>query len=861
MAESGPTTSTPTPAAQPEAAPAAPPVWGDESFRILLFGMPGVGKSSLLGALAEAAQNPRKAHDLQGRLVDMSGGGLAELRRRLYEGPQIATAQEVVRYQVEFEPFAQDRIGGRDKYHAILIDCDGRIAHDLLSRRKSLADGSPEGSLAKEVINADTLILVVDGSAPPVENDDDFLQFDSFLRLLEQCRGQRSDIGGLPVYMVLTKCDKLATPEDKFAEWYARIVERKRQVNHRFHNFMARRETEEGPLPFGRIILNHLWATAVKWPPLKDQQARPREPYCVAELFRMALESAKEYSQRRRKSGRRLAWTAGISGLAVALLSAAVLWLVLGPQDPRPAALESTVIEYRSNEGKFPAVWLREPLQPKISVLSEIKNHQEFDQLPPELRTYVTERLQELKDYKEYKEQIERVFLTLPKKTTEDELREVERAADRIKVPEKYRNEWDQTEASIRLRERREDIKALRVAVQDARDFYQDLKRKSAELLSFSTEGPLAPGRVPETWGAWHSRLRELLNQADRLPFGENEPIPGSKFLTWRTALGFSEVSEARSEWNLIRMRLERVRDMSAALGLAGTVAERPALLQIPKPPNFLLADADRRFQELEQAYPNWRDFSQDDLPENVAGLFATVARGYCENLLEPARKAVLQRLQDAAPDGKETLSAWRKLSSWLDRPDELAGWRGLARPLGRIASANWIEPINELATFLKQDRFRIEIGRMKLEVPRSLGLQPAGRLEIYHPRTNRNGPAMVFEPDNIDRPSTDNVRGTKVWTLRLVSDEKVLSYVPGDDLWVKLPVTDEQGEWMLTWARSRSMLWQFERLRNAPQKHRRNEENSDKDERPEVLLRQFTPEGGVPTVPELVPVVRLDRR
>src|SRR5262249_22422673 len=120
MAESSTTTPTP-PAAKPEAAPAAP-AWGDDALRILLFGMPGVGKTSLLGALAEAAQ--KQMRDLTGRLIDRSGG-LAELQRRLYESQIAPTAQEVVRYQVEYEPFVQDRVEGRVKDQAILLDCDG----------------------------------------------------------------------------------------------------------------------------------------------------------------------------------------------------------------------------------------------------------------------------------------------------------------------------------------------------------------------------------------------------------------------------------------------------------------------------------------------------------------------------------------------------------------------------------------------------------------------------------------------------------------------------------------------------------------------------------------------------------------
>src|SRR5262249_18587096 len=244
---------------------------------------------------------------------------------------------------------------------------------------------------------------------------------------------------------------------------------------------------------------------------------------------------------RRQKSGRQLVWTAGIAASALVLLSGLALALVFGPREAKPLALESKIENYRSREAQTPSGRLREPLQPKISELSDFKNDREFNGLPEETREYVAERLQELKDYKDYKDQVERVFQGLPKKTTEDELRDVERAAVRIKPPEKYHNEWEQTDASLLLAERRRDIKALREAVEQARDWYQDLKRRSAELLAFNSEGPLAPRRVPETWSAWHARLRELLNQADRPPFGENDPLPGSKFLTWRTALAFGE--------------------------------------------------------------------------------------------------------------------------------------------------------------------------------------------------------------------------------------------------------------------------------------------------------------------------------
>src|SRR5215471_21702568 len=73
------------------------------ALRLVLFGMPDAGKSSLLGALAQAAQT--QEHLLNGHLTDLSQG-LAELQRRLYEDQPRETLEEIVPYPVAFEPFA-----------------------------------------------------------------------------------------------------------------------------------------------------------------------------------------------------------------------------------------------------------------------------------------------------------------------------------------------------------------------------------------------------------------------------------------------------------------------------------------------------------------------------------------------------------------------------------------------------------------------------------------------------------------------------------------------------------------------------------------------------------------------------------
>src|ERR1051326_4010141 len=106
-----------------------------QALRLVLFGMPEAGKSSLLGALAQAAQ--AQEHLLNGHLTD-TGKGLAELQHRLYEDQPQHTLEEVVPYPVVFEPFVAYGQAEDARQEAVLVDCDGRVANELLAHRHAL---------------------------------------------------------------------------------------------------------------------------------------------------------------------------------------------------------------------------------------------------------------------------------------------------------------------------------------------------------------------------------------------------------------------------------------------------------------------------------------------------------------------------------------------------------------------------------------------------------------------------------------------------------------------------------------------------------------------------------------------------
>jgi hypothetical protein len=831
--------------------PTAPPALRRDALRVVLFGMPAAGKSSLLGALAEAAR--AQEHVLHGRLADLSHG-LAELRQRLYDETPRRTVEEIVPYPVAFEPFADERDGGGPRAEALLIDCDGRVANDLLVRRKSLDDHSPEGTLAYEVLQADALVLVIDASAPPAQVDADFVEFGRFLRLLETGRGQRTEVGGLPVFLVLTKCDLLAKPDDSALEWVERVEERKRQVDRRFQDFLARRAAE-GPLSFGRIDL-HLWATAVKRPALADAPAKPREPYGVAELFRQVLQAARDFHRRRRHSHRRLLWTVGGAVGLVALLVAVAVWLAArtgsaGQAEPLQSAIDS----YRYKEGQTPAERLQgspDQLAQRVAALSAFHDDPRFGRLPQETQDYVNDRLAELREYEAW---YRKLLESRPPADarTPAELQAIEKALTALPPP---REEWGQTPAARWRDERLADAAALRRAVKTADDWYGGLREEGESLWTFARRQPGTEG-VSIDWAAWQKDVGALLRRAESPPFREADRLRGPDSPTWGdTALRFTSVAQTRADWERTRGRLQRLLDLSAALGL-GRVPDRPPLLLFSPGP-FSAADARARLQELKKEYPKFEEeFRADDLPEAAAPDVRRAARSNYDNLLESGRAAVLRRLRQAGTDDRETPERWKEVRRWLQAgPDELTDWRVLARVLHRLddPGADVLDPVDELASFLGRERFDIKLTRLRLRVPRDLGVEPSGNLSVIH-EADGKPTTLTLEPGEGQYNSQERVT---TYTFGATGDGTI-AFRPGDGLWAKLPLRKpgESGGWAFSWIRGRSRLYEFEHLERGAWLH---PEGKDPSSGTYYEKLRLVPAGDthIPRVPDLMPVVKL---
>src|SRR6266478_4345624 len=97
--------------------------------RVLLIGLPGSGKSSLLGALVQAGAS--QAAVLKGELADQTGK-LAELRKSTYTGALPAVTEAVTAYPLRFEPEGHKA----SAIAAMLLDGSGDLAKQYLSAKR-----------------------------------------------------------------------------------------------------------------------------------------------------------------------------------------------------------------------------------------------------------------------------------------------------------------------------------------------------------------------------------------------------------------------------------------------------------------------------------------------------------------------------------------------------------------------------------------------------------------------------------------------------------------------------------------------------------------------------------------------------
>jgi hypothetical protein len=799
-----------------------------DALRLVLFGAPAAGKSALLGALGRAAATGSFA--LDGRVFDPNHA-LDELGRKSDPSP---TDKEIVPYPVTYRESSE---GAGLSQQAVVFDSSGRAADALLRTPNALDE---PGALAEELQRADAVVLALDAAEPPQRRDERFKEFEEFLTSLERTRGRRVEVGDLPVFLVLTKCDRLARPGDSTADWIDRVEERKREVGERFQEFLTRDDPNRPP-PFGGVEL-HLWATAVRRPALTGAPHAPGEAFGVAELFRQCFDEAEDYRDDRRNSARRLRWLTAVSGGAAgALLAAAATLVGVKATFTPPSELQLLVAALRAADPPTPAERLRGSL-PRLAARAEdlesISKRSAFVALPSDLRAWVAERLQETRDYIAWRKALDDA--PRPRDAlTEAALLELRGQLDGpLKPPQP---EWTATDAGKSWTERTAEADALLKAIMAAREWYRRAYARADAAWAF------AGAAAPIDWNVWGADAERLLKDDAAPPFADDDiVVNGPPSVTYASVTGFTSVAEARSEWEGAMRRLRRIRDIGAALGLIEAAKGLPDVLALPAS-GFRLDDAAARARKLREAYPELADASNlgGPLPSAVAAEVRGRARRGYERALAPARALLVAWLKQASPSAPDSPRAWRALRRRLDDPRELADWAVLARALARLAGDGELNPVQTLADFLDQQQFTIALDRATLEIPDDLGFRPAADAALT--ATHGAGGFLTLAPT--DEGARVGEQPVHAYGFR-VEKGRTFEYASGDRLSAALSLRDGKS---LRWDRCRSVTFRFEALRREPVLLEGDQRPDAGRPREGVRLR-LEPDDGVPRVPDLVP-------
>lgn len=507
-------------------------------LRIVLFGAAAAGKTSLIGALVQAGQGQNAP--LGGRLHDV-GGGMTELKNQTYQKGPAPTQEELRDYPLAVEPSPP---GGAPRM-ATLTDCSGKAAQAILASKDSLPLDKP---LTQALLDADAIILVVDANRSLDRNVELMGQF---LRLLQIVRGERVDVGGLPVHLVLGKCDLIAKPGDTNSKWLQRIEESKRQLGDRFQEMLK----GQSLLPFGRINL-HLSATAVARPELADRAAKP-EPLGVAELFRECLASARAHQIQREHAASRLSLAiAGMSGL-VAFLGIAAGLLYLARPSAELTALQNQV--QRVLPSSSPADRLREPLDDRLMELEQIQARPQYGQLPAPLRGDVEQARAEIEQYQQFYKEFQKQVSDPRFATRDEDLDKIEMSLTAFALPDAYLAAWTDTKLVRRLQLWRADIQLMRAAAKNEIAWIEQ-QIKDGEKLRQEVRLKGLPDERRDAW------LKEVQDYLDRKRRHKNiDRLGPNSSLTYEHVYKLQSVEQARKRWN---EKIETVKKLRA--GVAG---------------------------------------------------------------------------------------------------------------------------------------------------------------------------------------------------------------------------------------------------------------------------------------------------
>jgi hypothetical protein len=791
---------------------AEPPPTDPTIPRVLLFGHRGAGKSALIGALLKAGET--QGDVLRGEVVH-SSVDLPRIRDAVYSGgkldPQTA---ELVSYTVKLKPW---RVGPKPVGPAMTVtldDCDGKAAEALLEHPEPITRRAPDSPVAKAVVDADAIVLLVDAASTDEELNEAFVEFDRFLKTVGRAKTDARAVGGFPIYMVLTQCDRLAQPGDSRRMWEVRVGDRVENAEKKFAEYLkeARDAEDEGApspfLAFGSVEFE-VFAAAVRAPALPDAPNPGDTPFKVAELFRDCFAAARAHNDRVQASNVRLKWTLRLAAAALLSLLTGLTAVTLFPPRNDGPTLAERVREYLAGEPAAAERLSDANIERNRATLAAFRSDRAFGGLDPELQQSVDNRLKEIADYKDYRK---RLAATPPPASARSKA-DLDAASNVLKgelvVPVEYN--WTTTAAGQLYAKWVEDCAAIEEAQKAMVEQYRAREAEAANLM------------LPRAFdSAWLGAIDSLTARGDQPPFPLNAelpntrsvPQPGGERVAYRVPYEFDEVYQVRRYWEQTRDKLAHLRNLADAVGATTAPDRPPAVLVLPEPDgNDSVTLAGARLAALRRTYPrpsdgydewelqHFRDPARSELAARLAKSFDAGAR-HVRKLLNP----------------ENSVAGWKAAAARLDEP-AFRDWGQLLHLLARLQEPTAPNPVTEMASFLlalDAKTYDIDVPAFDLVVPLELtvGFErvvPAGPFTITLARGQEPPVTVKYA---VGAGATRDK--TTVYRLTREGDAK-LAYRAGDDLRAELPVEAGRQALRLVWEAGGSNTFRFDRLSHEP--------------------------------------------
>lgn len=499
-----------------------------DTLNLVVLGMPSSGKSTLLGALQRSAN--KKGTKLDGDLVDLTG----ELKK-LAAGDRVEpTKDAVVAYPLK------RRVDGLEE-NVTIVDTGGKAAADVLAG----AEFDVHDPVPRALADADSVILAIDASTPP---NDLKLQFRQTVRFLEAWQTRRSTaatVGGLPVFLVLTKCDLVARPDEDAVQWARNLDNLKKRVAELFD-----RELDNAAMSFGRIDVR-VHTTAVRRP-------NADEPYQVDELFRDVFAGADAYRRRTEKSSQTLQGSlVGLGGFAV-LMALLLGWYFATQPTLDEVALESRAQALVAGSDENVAERVREPLDDRLRELREVRQNPLYEELPAVTRRKIEATESAIEEYRRLNEEYQKEVRNPRLATREADLDAIAKslAAMDAKVAV-----WPDTRLAKRHQEWLDETRALRQALAEEEAWTREQIDRGEALRTqgFKLLGASATSAEMEPW---FKAIHEYQIRGRRHKLTDRVP---ETTIPYRVVYQFDTLTASERRWRETKMKLDQLRDEARA--------------------------------------------------------------------------------------------------------------------------------------------------------------------------------------------------------------------------------------------------------------------------------------------------------